>query len=143
MTRFLSAPAQGSEQPSGVRFLLPPGPRPASTTLLFTPHVATCRWCLLLLSFQIHPLPPFTQPFPPNLITRRCHPAAPLPVLQEADAGEVAFRRTADKLMGDLGTSGDAPFGGEVQVDADSQVYWWHEKYRPRRPKYFNRVHTG
>lgn len=23
------------------------------------------------------------------------------------------------------------------------QVYWWHEKYRPRRPKYFNRVHTG
>ena len=24
-----------------------------------------------------------------------------------------------------------------------TQVYWWHEKYRPRRPKYFNRVHTG
>lgn len=23
------------------------------------------------------------------------------------------------------------------------QVYWWHDKYRPRRPKYFNRVHTG
>ena len=23
------------------------------------------------------------------------------------------------------------------------QVYWWHEKYRPRKPKYFNRVHTG
>jgi hypothetical protein len=22
-------------------------------------------------------------------------------------------------------------------------VYWWHEKYRPRKPKYFNRVHTG
>lgn len=22
-------------------------------------------------------------------------------------------------------------------------MYWWHEKYRPRRPKYFNRVHTG
>lgn len=120
-------------------------------------------------------------------------------------------------MMGDLGTSGDAPFGGEVRLpDADSQargagpvsgvaertaqgygvglrtccrdgtrqrpprllaapgaaalcsprpclvslgqapthpavalpapqqqVYWWHEKYRPRRPKYFNRVHTG
>ena len=23
------------------------------------------------------------------------------------------------------------------------QVYWWHEKYKPRKPKYFNRVHTG
>jgi len=23
------------------------------------------------------------------------------------------------------------------------QVYWWHDKYKPRRPKYFNRVHTG
>ena len=24
-----------------------------------------------------------------------------------------------------------------------TQVYWWHDKYRPRKPKYFNRVHTG
>lgn len=24
-----------------------------------------------------------------------------------------------------------------------AQVYWWNEKYRPRKPKYFNRVHTG
>ena len=23
------------------------------------------------------------------------------------------------------------------------QVTWWHDKYRPRKPKYFNRVHTG
>ncbi|KAF2307487.1 hypothetical protein P3X46_004115 [Hevea brasiliensis] len=23
------------------------------------------------------------------------------------------------------------------------QVYWWHDKYQPRKPKYFNRVHTG
>lgn len=111
---------------------------------------------------------------------------------------------TAGKMMGDLGTSGDAPFGGEVALDPESQVgraagwlaggraarwrlarwlpacllraccvpthpgcsllpacaptphpqlptthpptrqvYWWHDKYRPRRPKYFNRVHTG
>ncbi len=26
---------------------------------------------------------------------------------------------------------------------ARAQVYWWHEKYRPRKAKYFNRVHTG
>jgi hypothetical protein len=65
------------------------------------------------------------------------------PVPQEEEPGESKFRSTADKMMGDLGTSGDAPFGGEVALDAESQVYWWHEKYRPRRPKYFNRVHTG
>ena len=23
------------------------------------------------------------------------------------------------------------------------QVFWWHDKYRPRKPRYFNRVHTG
>ena len=57
------------------------------------------------------------------------------PLPDEAQEGR--FRATADKAMGDLGTSGDAPFGGEVAVE--SQVYWWHEKYRPRRPKYFNR----
>lgn len=39
------------------------------------------------------------------------------------------------------GSSGDAPFGGEVSMD--STVYWWHDKYRPRKPKYLNRVHTG
>ncbi|PRW50888.1 cactin isoform A [Chlorella sorokiniana] len=61
----------------------------------------------------------------------------------QEEAGEAAFLKAADKLMGDLGTSGDAPFGGEVQLDPESQVYWWHDKYRPRRPKYFNRVHTG
>lgn len=46
--------------------------------------------------------------------------------------------------------------GGNVQYGAQGvfqatphvptsnhQVYWWHEKYKPRKPKYFNRVHTG
>jgi hypothetical protein len=22
-------------------------------------------------------------------------------------------------------------------------VYWWHEKYKPKKPKFYNRVHTG
>ena len=26
---------------------------------------------------------------------------------------------------------------------AVSQTYWWHDKYRPRKPRYFNRVKTG
>ncbi len=54
---------------------------------------------------------------------------------------ETQFRAAAARAMGDLTESGDVPFGGEVAVN--SQVYWWHEKYRPRKPKYFNRVHTG
>jgi hypothetical protein len=54
---------------------------------------------------------------------------------------EAQFRAAAARAMGDLNESGDVSFGGEVAVD--SQVYWWHEKYRPRKPKYFNRVHTG
>ena len=43
------------------------------------------------------------------------------------------------KLMGS--DEQDREFGGEVSLE--STVYWWHEKYKPRKPKYFNRVHTG
>ncbi|KAF6161189.1 hypothetical protein GIB67_007830 [Kingdonia uniflora] len=31
----------------------------------------------------------------------------------------------------------------EAEVDRAVLVYGWHNKYRPRKPKYFNRVHTG
>lgn len=58
-----------------------------------------------------------------------------------ADPAEARLRAAAAQSMGDLSSSGDAPFGGEVALDA--KVYWWHEKYKPRKPKYFNRVHTG
>ena len=40
----------------------------------------------------------------------------------QEEAGELAFLKVADKLMGDLGTSGDAPFGGEVALDPESQA---------------------
>lgn len=55
----------------------------------------------------------------------------------------------ASQMMGgDMDQALDAPFtGGEISTsdnntDAAAQ-YWWHDKYRPRKPKYFNRVHTG
>lgn len=51
------------------------------------------------------------------------------------------LERASARLMGDMADEGDAPFGGEVALD--SRIYWWHDKYRPRKPKYFNRVHTG
>lgn len=37
--------------------------------------------------------------------------------------------------------------GDEVQmrqsVSLPAQTYWWHDKYRPRKPRFFNRVKTG
>lgn len=48
----------------------------------------------------------------------------------------------AVKAMGAM-DNGDEVFGNSDEVNVDSQVYWWHDKYRPRKPKYFNRVHTG
>ncbi|KAF2289812.1 hypothetical protein GH714_038722 [Hevea brasiliensis] len=52
------------------------------------------------------------------------------------------FEMKAIKAMGAM-EEGDAVFGSGAEVNLDSQVYWWHDKYRPRKPKYFNRVHTG
>lgn len=33
--------------------------------------------------------------------------------------------------------------GATEEVDLTGQVYWWHDRYRPRRPRYYNRVKTG
>lgn len=47
------------------------------------------------------------------------------------------FEREAKKGMGD----DEAQFSVEATVD--QPTYIWSEKYRPRKPRYFNRVHTG
>ncbi|KAK4418800.1 Cactin [Sesamum alatum] len=52
------------------------------------------------------------------------------------------FEKNAIKAMGAM-EEGDVVFGTNDEINLDSQVYWWHDKYRPRKPKYFNRVHTG
>ncbi|PKA54344.1 hypothetical protein AXF42_Ash000177 [Apostasia shenzhenica] len=52
------------------------------------------------------------------------------------------FELKAIKAMGAM-EEGDSVFGAGAEINLDSQVYWWHDKYRPRKPKYFNRVHTG
>lgn len=67
--------------------------------------------------------------------------------IQEAMAVKTAppddgLELKAMKAMGAM-EEGDAVFGSGAEVNLDSQVYWWHDKYRPRKPKYFNRVHTG
>jgi hypothetical protein len=35
----------------------------------------------------------------------------------------------------------EAEFKGLVPLQA--QEYWWREKHKPKRPKFFNKVHTG
>uniref|UniRef100_A0A7N0TPB1 Splicing factor Cactin n=2 Tax=Kalanchoe fedtschenkoi TaxID=63787 RepID=A0A7N0TPB1_KALFE len=68
--------------------------------------------------------------------------------IQEAMASKHALpeqrnlEMSAMKAMGSM-EEGDAMFGSGAEINLDSQVYWWHDKYRPRKPKYFNRVHTG
>lgn len=61
------------------------------------------------------------------------------PPVEDEDPVVRKLRAEALRKMG-CGDN-DMPFGGEVKLE--SRVYWWHEKYRPRKPKYFNRVHTG
>lgn len=50
---------------------------------------------------------------------------------------ELRMTREARKGMG----RDEAEFSVETKLD--SQVYLWSDKYRPRKPRYFNRVHTG
>ncbi|KAF7271973.1 hypothetical protein GWI33_015209 [Rhynchophorus ferrugineus] len=50
---------------------------------------------------------------------------------------ELLLQKEARKGMGE----DEAQFS--VEQALDSQVYLWSDKYRPRKPRYFNRVHTG
>lgn len=57
---------------------------------------------------------------------------------EEALSGqEVLLRQEARKGMND----DEAEFSVESKLDP--QIYLWSDKYRPRKPRYFNRVHTG
>ena len=58
----------------------------------------------------------------------------------EVDEDTRRSKALAEKMMGDSGGA-EVAFAGEAPLE--SRVYWWHDKYRPRKPKYFNRVHTG
>jgi hypothetical protein len=59
------------------------------------------------------------------------------PAASEIDKMSDLVETEANKGMGD----GEARFSCEVPLE--EKVEWWHDKYRPRKPKYFNRVHTG
>ncbi|KAG0589759.1 hypothetical protein KC19_1G045800, partial [Ceratodon purpureus] len=75
---------------------------------------------------------------------RRLQEAAARPAAAEEDPLELTRleRASVMKCMGGM-EDGDTMLGPGSEVNLESQVYWWHDKYRPRKPKYFNRVHTG
>ena len=68
---------------------------------------------------------------------------------KEADASDPATSDHAAEIGQDFVAAeaskgmerGEARFS--VEVPLEQKVTWWHDKYRPRKPKYFNRVHTG
>jgi hypothetical protein len=75
---------------------------------------------------------------------RRRLEAAARRVAAEEDPLELTplERATVMKSMGGM-EDGDTMLGPGSEINLESHVYWWHDKYRPRKPKYFNRVHTG
>jgi len=60
-------------------------------------------------------------------------------------AGLARFSLTEQELLSKEEMKGmgedEAKFAAEIEVPAET--YWWHDKYRPRKPRYFNRVRTG
>jgi hypothetical protein len=71
-------------------------------------------------------------------VTMRCHCADCDDCLISVDqsviaAEEQALQREARKGM----TADEAEFS--VETALDNQVYLWSDKYRPRKPRYFNR----
>ncbi|NXG36927.1 CATIN protein, partial [Dromaius novaehollandiae] len=85
----------------------------------------------------------------PPLPAESCVPAGqawlalqdrPLPLLPAGDATESAddiFFRKAKEGMG----ADEAQFS--VEMPLTGKAYLWADKYRPRKPRFFNRVHTG
>ena len=70
----------------------------------------------------------------------RTSPAEARPLLPGGDSDEARLAAFSGRLMGAAG-EGDAAFSHEVPLE--TREVWWHDKYRPRKPKFFNRVHTG
>ena len=58
------------------------------------------------------------------------------------DQSEVSLEERAMRGEAQKGMSADEAIFS-VESTIDKPVYLWSDKYRPRKPRYFNRVHTG
>ena len=59
-----------------------------------------------------------------------------------ADQSEISLEERAMRGEALKGMSADEAIFS-VESTIDKPVYLWSDKYRPRKPRYFNRVHTG
>ena len=62
--------------------------------------------------------------------------------LKEAKKGRIRLTtmKSSHRLHLDMDAD-EAEFS--VQAELENQVYKWADKYKPRKPRFFNRVHTG
>jgi len=57
---------------------------------------------------------------------------------------EIETRMKMEETDGDEEKlEGDSESIFSTEVDLKSEVYSWHDRYRPRKPKYYNRIKTG
>eukprot|EP00904_Undaria_pinnatifida_P005010 jgi/Undpi1/1639/HiC_scaffold_11.g05029.m1 len=66
----------------------------------------------------------------------------PAAAMVAADSSALALGMLANEKSKGMG---DQEEGMDLadEVDMGGKTYWWHDKYRPRKPRYFNRVKTG
>jgi len=67
-------------------------------------------------------------------------PVAEAPTVVDAFTRELTYRMDAEADLEE--DDEEEIFSGEANI-ANSTTYTWEDKYRPRKPRYLNRVHTG
>lgn len=67
----------------------------------------------------------------------------PLDALNSSSLGFLQAREAAleASVRRSMGEGGDEA-GFAVEAPLEAQAFLWSDKYRPRKPRYFNRVHT-
>lgn len=65
----------------------------------------------------------------------------PEPVVEEPEDDSIASAALFEQEAAKGIDEDEAIFN--VEAELAKQTYMWQDKYRPRKPRYFNRVHTG
>ncbi|NXC38439.1 CATIN protein, partial [Penelope pileata] len=74
---------------------------------------------------------------PSSWLAPQGHPSPLLPAGDATESADDIFFRKAKEGMG----ADEAQFS--VEMPLTGKAYLWADKYRPRKPRFFNRVHTG
>lgn len=105
------------------------------------------RGCYSPSLLSSNQLPPGTIVSDPDedwrrLQYNRCRVLGTLPDMSNTSnmsEAEMAFEREARRGM----NTDESVFSSEEIIKQDKSIATWSDKYKPRKPRYFNRVHTG